>query len=134
MSPAPAGCETLPVHFCGFGNVVEHKRWITISGRQRGEPIERDNFVIFESVPLDRMLALLYLRRTLSQRDWDSYLDVYGIPSLFMVGTGGLLTMLATPALLGSAWAILPTLLVPPKLLLEPGCMMGPNTSLKKSG
>jgi phage gp29-like protein len=57
-----------------------------ISGRRRGEAIERDDFVIFESVPLDRMLALLYLRRTISQRDWDSFLAVYGIPSLFMVG------------------------------------------------
>jgi len=34
----------------------------------RGEGIERDDFVIFESVPLDRMLCLLYLRRTISQR------------------------------------------------------------------
>jgi phage gp29-like protein len=61
-----------------------------ISGRRRGEAIERDDFVIFESVPLDRMLALLYLRRTISQRDWDSFLDVYGIPSLFLVGPANL--------------------------------------------
>jgi phage gp29-like protein len=57
-----------------------------ISGRRRGEPIELDDFVIFESPALNRMLAVLYLRRNLSQRDWDSYLDVYGIPSIFMVG------------------------------------------------
>jgi phage gp29-like protein len=61
-----------------------------ISGRRRGEAIERDDFVIFESVPLDRMLALLYLRRTISQRDWDSFLEVYGIPSLFLVGPANL--------------------------------------------
>ena len=61
-----------------------------ISGRRRGEAIERDDFVIFESVPLDRMLALLYLRRTISQRDWDSFLAVYGIPSLFLVGPANL--------------------------------------------
>lgn len=36
VSPAQADCETLPAHFYGFGNVVEHKRWITISNRRRG--------------------------------------------------------------------------------------------------
>lgn len=67
-----------------------------ISGRRRGEAIERDDFVIFESVPLDRMLALLYLRRTISQRDWDSFLAVYGIPSLFLVGPAKLTPEKAT--------------------------------------
>ncbi|MEI6150499.1 MAG: DUF935 family protein [bacterium] len=57
-----------------------------VSGRRRGVPIERENFVIFESVALNRMLALLYLRRNLSQKDWDSYLAVYGIPSVFLIG------------------------------------------------
>ena len=57
-----------------------------ISGQRRGVAIERDDFVIFENVPMDRMLAVLYLRRTISQRGWDSFLNVYGIPSLFMVG------------------------------------------------
>ena len=29
---------------------------------------------------------MLYLRKNLSQKDWDSYLEVYGIPSIFLVG------------------------------------------------
>jgi phage gp29-like protein len=49
-------------------------------------PIERDNFLVFESTALNRMLAVLYLRRNLSQKDWDSFLEVYGIPSIFLVG------------------------------------------------
>ncbi len=57
-----------------------------VSGRRRGVPIERENFVIFESVALNRMLAVLYLRRNLSQKDWDSYLEVFGIPSVFLIG------------------------------------------------
>jgi phage gp29-like protein len=57
-----------------------------VSGRFRGVPIEQEQFVIFESVPLNRMLSVLYLRKNLSQKDWDSFLEVYGIPSVFLVG------------------------------------------------
>jgi phage gp29-like protein len=57
-----------------------------VSGRRRGVPIERENFVVIESLPLNQMLAPLYLRRVLGQRNWDSYLDVFGIPSLFLIG------------------------------------------------
>ncbi len=57
-----------------------------VSGRRRGTPIEREEFVIFETVALNRMLALLYLRRTLSERDWGFYMEVFGIPSTFLVG------------------------------------------------
>ena len=57
-----------------------------VSGRYRGIPIARDDFVIFESAALDRILSVLYLRKNLSHKDWDSYLEVYGIPSVFLVG------------------------------------------------
>jgi phage gp29-like protein len=57
-----------------------------VSGRRRGIPIERENFVIMETQALNRMLAVLYLRRNLSQKDWDSYMEVFGIPSVFLVG------------------------------------------------
>lgn len=55
-------------------------------GLLRGEPIERENFVIFEAAALNRILSMLYLRKNLSQKDWDSYLEVFGIPSIFLVG------------------------------------------------
>ncbi len=55
-------------------------------GLLRGEPIERENFVIFEAAALNRILSMLYLRKNLSQTDWDSYLQVFGIPSIFLVG------------------------------------------------
>ena len=57
-----------------------------VSGRRHGIPIERDDFVIFETTALDRILAILYLRKNLSHKDWDSFLEVYGIPSVFLVG------------------------------------------------
>jgi phage gp29-like protein len=57
-----------------------------VSGRRRGVPIERENFVVIESLPLNHMLAPLYLQRVLGQKNWDAYLDVFGIPSLFLIG------------------------------------------------
>lgn len=56
------------------------------SGAARGMVVDFEDFLVFESVPLNRMLAVLYLRKNLSQKDWDSFLEVYGIPSIFLVG------------------------------------------------
>jgi len=55
-------------------------------GLLRGESIELGNFVVFETMALNRILSMLYLRKNLSAKDWDSYLAVYGIPSVFLVG------------------------------------------------
>ena len=57
-----------------------------VSGRQRGIPIEDGDFVVFETGALNRILSVLFLRKNLSQKDWDSFLEVYGIPSIFLVG------------------------------------------------
>jgi phage gp29-like protein len=57
-----------------------------VSGRKRGSAIDPTSFVILDTVPIDRLLALQYLGRTLTLKDWDSFLEVYGIPSVFLVG------------------------------------------------
>jgi phage gp29-like protein len=57
-----------------------------VSGRNRGVPIEEENFVILDTVALNRLLSVLYLGRSLTLKDWDSFLEVYGIPSVFLVG------------------------------------------------
>jgi len=57
-----------------------------VSGRRRGLPIDPDNFLVLETMALNRMWALLYLRRVTSQRDWDAYLDLFGIPPVFLIG------------------------------------------------
>ncbi len=57
-----------------------------VSGRNRGLPIEPGDFVILDTVALNRLLSVLYLGRTLTLKDWDSFLEVYGIPSVFLVG------------------------------------------------
>ena len=61
------------------------------SGVDKGEKIEREDFVICEApMALDRILAVQYYRRNLALLDWSSYLDVYGIPSVFFVGPQGI--------------------------------------------
>ncbi len=57
-----------------------------VSGRYRGLAIEPDDFVILDTVALNRLLSVLYLGRSLTLKDWDSFLEVYGIPSVFLVG------------------------------------------------
>jgi phage gp29-like protein len=58
------------------------------SGQRRGTPMPEDDFIVFEPVAgaLNRMLSVLFLRKNLSLKDWDSFLSVYGIPSVFLVG------------------------------------------------
>jgi phage gp29-like protein len=63
------------------------------SGVERGEEIEPRNFVIVEApMALDRILSVQYFRRNLCMRDWDGFLEVYGIPSFFIVGPPGVTT------------------------------------------
>lgn len=57
-----------------------------VSGRFRGMPIDPVDFVILDTIALNRLLSMLYLGRTLAMKDWDSFLEVYGIPSVFLVG------------------------------------------------
>ena len=60
------------------------------AGVDRGEEIEPGNFVIVESpIALDRILAVRYFRRNLALRDWSSFRDVYGIPSIFFISPPG---------------------------------------------
>jgi phage gp29-like protein len=63
------------------------------SGIVEGKKIQRENFILLESqCALDRMLAIYYFRRNLALKDWDGYLEIYGIPSLFFVGPPGATT------------------------------------------
>ena len=59
-----------------------------LSGVSRGEAIEREHFVIFESLTggLNRILSKLFFEKMVKLADWDSLLAVLGIPSLFLVG------------------------------------------------
>ncbi len=57
-----------------------------VSGRWRGVPVDPDCFIVFETVALNRILSIPYLRKNLCEKDWDGFLEVYGVPSVFLVG------------------------------------------------
>ncbi len=57
-----------------------------VSGRWRGVPVDPSCFIMFETVPLNRIIAIPYLRKNLCEKDWDGFLEVYGVPSVFLVG------------------------------------------------
>jgi phage gp29-like protein len=59
------------------------------SSRNNAVPIERENFLIFETAALNRVLAPLFFRKAMAQKNWDSWLEVFGIPSTFLIGPPG---------------------------------------------
>lgn len=56
------------------------------SGRVHGEPIDPAHFIIREvDDPINEIGLIAYLRKNLSQKDWDGFVETYGIPPLFGV-------------------------------------------------
>jgi phage gp29-like protein len=52
----------------------------------RGTPIDERHFVIREvEAPINELGLLCFLRKNLSQKDWDGFVETYGIPPLFAV-------------------------------------------------
>jgi phage gp29-like protein len=52
----------------------------------RGQEIELRHFLIRDvDDPIDEIGLLCYLRKNLSQKDWDGFVEVYGIPPLFAI-------------------------------------------------
>lgn len=51
----------------------------------RGVQIDPANFMIREVArPIDKIGAVCFLRKNLSQKDWDGFIETYGIPPLFL--------------------------------------------------
>jgi len=44
-----------------------------------GVPINAGQFIIFERPPLDRMALTLWIRANLCEKDWDAFVEIYGI-------------------------------------------------------
>jgi hypothetical protein len=50
----------------------------------RGEAVDLQHFVVREvDSPINEIGLLCFLRKNLSQKDWDGFVEVYGIPPLF---------------------------------------------------
>ncbi len=50
----------------------------------RGTPVDLQHFIVREvESPIDEIGLLCFLRKNLSQKDWDGFVETYGIPPLF---------------------------------------------------
>jgi hypothetical protein len=51
-----------------------------------GIPINEDQFVIYEApFALDRLALLLWIRANLAEKDWDAFVELYGIPRWIVI-------------------------------------------------
>ena len=45
-----------------------------------------DDYILLENRrPVNRVALIKYVRSTLSEKDWDAYIDIYGIPGVFII-------------------------------------------------
>ncbi len=63
-----------------------------VSGRRSGQAINGEDFVIFETVALNRICSVPYVRKNFCEKDWDTYLAVYGVPAVFLIGPANVTT------------------------------------------
>lgn len=55
------------------------------SGINQGVPIEGRHFIVRQvEDPINEIAFICYLRKNLSQKDWDGFVEVYGLPPLFI--------------------------------------------------
>lgn len=55
------------------------------AGATRGTPIQPEHFIVREvGSPINEIGLICYLRKNLSQKDWDGFVETYGIPPLFI--------------------------------------------------
>lgn len=86
-NPAGAVVELQPVpqwHWC---RDTLYGPWLynaEAASTNRGMPIEERHFIIREvERPINEIGFLCFLRKNLSQKDWDGFVETYGIPPLF---------------------------------------------------
>ena len=57
----------------------------TASMSNIGTPIEPDNFIIREiDAPVDEIAVVEFMRLNMSKKDWDGFIETFGIPPLFI--------------------------------------------------
>lgn len=75
-----------PWYFCREALGPWHYNKSASSGSTVGEPLQEGRWVIREErQAIGRMAARLYVMRAISASDWQTYLEVYGIPSLIAI-------------------------------------------------
>lgn len=55
------------------------------SGATRGTPVDLSRLVIREvSRPINRVALVAFIRKSMSQKDWDGFVETFGIPAIFL--------------------------------------------------
>ncbi len=55
-------------------------------GARQGDEVPLDRFVIREVArPVNRVALIAFVRKGLSQKDWDAFIETYGIPAVFVI-------------------------------------------------
>lgn len=55
-------------------------------GTNRGEEVPLPRFIVREvSRPINRVALIAFIRKALSQKDWDGFIETYGIPAVFVI-------------------------------------------------
>lgn len=56
------------------------------AGVTTGQPIDPANFIIREvEDPIDEIALIAFVRKNLSQKDWDGFIETFGIPPIFFI-------------------------------------------------
>jgi phage gp29-like protein len=73
-------------HWCRDGLYGEWKFNEQATGGTSGEPVEMDRLIVREvDDPVDELAVIAFLRKSLSQKDWDGFVEVFGIPSIIAI-------------------------------------------------
>ena len=57
------------------------------AGTVTGEPVSYEQFIIREVTrPVNEIALIAYVRANLCDKDWDGFIETYGIPFLFLIG------------------------------------------------
>jgi len=60
------------------------------SGTRHGQPIDLGRFIVREvERPVDELALFIHVRRNLCQKDWDAFVETYGVPAMFVIGPAG---------------------------------------------
>lgn len=77
-----------PVEQWYWARRMPRRRWLYNKRAQstdNGFEIDNRNFIIREvSYPINEVAVICYMRKSLSHKDWDAFVETYGLPPLFI--------------------------------------------------
>ncbi len=55
-----------------------------------GQPVDAARFIIREAPrPINRVALIAFIRKSLSQKDWDAFIEIFGLPGAVVIGPPG---------------------------------------------